>query len=340
MAKEVDRRVEAEQRDAPGRDPQRGGLLDFEKRRIPRPKLRRRWLPRWSVNTGFIYILDDARETVRRRIWIAPGDGSQWTLVLDKSEYDYEYAVLPLSDGVVILLAHVGYPPAQPLQTIVTGYKVTLDSVREIMVPESVAMKFFKPAYDPEASYTLLTDFYIVNYLGSCFYGFGHTQAAGRAPILSLDAAKASSAVYDGLSLPVGERLYAQDALRLYGSNVPVLGATRVSELYSSGTLRLPGDTGPALLDLATTFGIMDDLSITSNQLPSGHDIPVVPRTAPVVLSDAVQPNLVSYSVPVEPMPYGPEGIISIGAIVLTTSYDYHGGSYCRDRLADLGLTL
>ncbi len=345
MAKEVDRRVEAEQRDAPGRDPQRGGLLDFEKRRIPRPKLRNRWRPRWSVNTGFVYILSGQPPgspygTWRNRIWVAPGNGSQWTLVLDELNSTFGFAWLPLSDGMAILFAHVGFPPAQPPQTVVTGYKVTFDNVSEIVVPESVAMKFFKPAYDPGYS-PLLTDFYNVNYLGSKFYGFGHTQAVGQAPFLSLDN-RASSAVYDGLSLTVGEHLYAQDALSLYGSSIPVLGATRTSGLRSDVYLRTPDATDPALLGLATTFGIMDDLSLTSSQLPSGHAVPITPRTSPVVLSDTVERIPVSYSLPVEPTPsdIAPGGAVPGGLVNLLTTYDYHGGSYCQDRLADLGLAL
>jgi hypothetical protein len=347
MAKEVDRRVEAEQRAAPGRDPQRGGLLDFEKRRIPRPKLRNRWRPRWSVNTGFVYLLGGSgfNETPgspdRLRLWIAPGNGSQWTPVLDKSDCIYALVWLPLSDGMVVLLAHVGIPPAQPLQTVITGYKVTFDNVSEIVVPELVAMKFFKPAFILDGFYPIVTEFCSVNYQGSRIYAIGHTQAAGQAPFLSIED-RVSSAVYDGLFLPVGERLYAQDALRLYGSNVPVLGATRVSDLSYDSYQWEHGETSPSLLNFATTFGIMDDLSLTSSQLPSGYNAHVTPRTSPVVLSDTVERKPINYSVPVEPAPLSgqPGESIPSGAIALLTTYDYHGGSYCRDRLADLGLTL
>lgn len=58
IAREVNRRVEAEQRAAPGRDPQRGGLVDYGKRRMPRPaRIRRR--VRLPVDVGMGWVINE-----------------------------------------------------------------------------------------------------------------------------------------------------------------------------------------------------------------------------------------------------------------------------------------
>jgi hypothetical protein len=406
MAKEVDRRVEAEQRAAPGRDPQRGGLLDFEKRRIPRPKLRRRWRPVVDVGTGW-FINDEfspglGRElmsssfntnnpplgpeppsfwggpfeggilipspqfksrvstyTQKWRLYIGSGDGSKWeTVFLQASErqefnismqYVYtadstgpfaytagswsakstvpqlEWWHLPLGGDRIIFLLTLsqkdgaingtfewsgGYADGSPVYTSPnTSSTQDIESVGFVITQTDVT----------RINLSQIPDFIRgnepISYEDNIgpFGEFGIALAKPRSPFDGFSSIGASfnactSAVYDQIMRYPDEEMTPTQANDLYrsfsGRDIPVLGYERTST----------GSPNPTTE--AGTFG--EIIGATVLGAPGSG---VLDRTLERKPSTDAQ----------VPVPYPPYELIT---------YDYHGGSYCRDRLADLGLTL
>jgi len=358
IAREVNRRVEAEQRAAPGRDPQRGGLADYGKRRMPRPaRIRRRIRSQWSVNGVFVYLLSTVHPNVaplpgdvgiktRTKVLIGSGDGSVWRIATDRFRITSNVIALPLAEGTVVLVGHASWDLSDDQRVVVVGYVVTLTDVREIAVPDAFARLFFKPSWDDASGVDegVLTGGIFLTELGRDIYDFEYMYGAGYVqssqfsnPVL-LPAV--SSSVYDRLALPAGSVLYAQDALRLYGAELPVLGSLRYRTDIDQ--LLYYGDTF-SMHEFDGTYGIMDDLSVTSDQLPNGPFDPIAPRLTPVVLTETVERKVAVSALPVEvPADTIVDSVsyFALGLVSQIITYDYHGGSYCQDRLAQLGLTL
>jgi hypothetical protein len=404
MAKEVDRRVEAEQRDAPGRDPQRGGLLDFEKRRIPRPKLRNRWRPVVDVGTGWLIddqsspglgrVLTDSTSSTNRpgviaqwgvamlgaraipltfrsysnsysqkwNLYIGSGDGSKWlTVPLQATEYEeynesfvrieqnegsfffgyddgswstavtapcLEWWYVPLGGKRTVFLLTLsqksgaangtstwsgGYFDGSPVYTSSeTSSTQDLQSVAcvisetdvtTISLPQAPGFIRGKEPLPVESNRAPLDPVaYKSVYLIQQKSPFDGFSSIGA----SFNAC--TSAVYDQIMRYPDDQMTPAQANDLYrsfsGGDIPVLGYERTST----------GSPNPATE--AGTFG--EIIGATVLGAPGSGVLDRTLERRPSIGAQA-------------PVPYSPYEL---------TTYDYHGGSYCRDRLADLGLTL
>ena len=349
-----------------------GGQLEFTRRKGQRIWTRRRVVDAASISVG--WMLSAQRQiqngVVMNTYSVGSASARSWFTIQYLEDYRINGAtgapispdlnrtalfyVLPADEDLVF--AYVVFPRTDPSAVYMEG--VCVIQTERVYRSQSIPEFMSRHALDSAVADTQARS-YVTEYLNPGLIGFGYsrnneqdgwTRMVGGYSVR--ERQKSTSNVYAGLAERMGPGVATaaratQDYKNLTGNNrIPVLG-------YDGLTA-----TGAGYPAIAGEFGVIEGLDVESLVPASMTGAISQPRPSTLSLIDKTILRLADRPSP--PPEYLQE--LALGAAetngnvtgealnvddflqnednYLLIGYDYHGGSYCRDKLRELGINL
>jgi hypothetical protein len=325
-ARRVQRRVQQEvdaiRRAQPDLNRRLGGQLEFQ-----RPPLQRLWRRKGGrvrpvdVGVGFLSLASQTNGELltTTKLAIGSGNGLNWKYITEISpllgnEQPGPFALLPVENRLLFVHFFTLYNPSLLAYSLtrVKVYEVTYDQVRDVAASTGL-----------QQAIASTINFDLTN-INPALPAVPRVWSSVGGNLFISTVQVATSAIYYYLQNPLLDtdvyrihELEAEAEQRL-GESIPVLGVNFAADPQPSG---LPMNFDLSKFD--SDIGAISGYSAGSTSSP----------TTPISLRRVYRHNV------------GGQGrqfplIMANQFNYMAVTYDYHGGTYCRDRLAELGITL